>query len=268
MPPPLERFMKLYQVDSFTAQAFTGNPAGVWIGEHFPDATRMQQIAAEMNLSETAFVACGKEGYRIRYFTPTREVPLCGHATLASAHILREAGYLADGNRVILHAPAAAVPVSVTGGWVTMRFPVYAISRIEEYAYLEAILGATLKEAYKSDNGWIVARLIDETALVHARPHFPSMENDLIAATAEASAEGHDYSVRVFCHPSYGIEEDPVTGAAQCILAPYWSGQLGKTTFSSRQLSQRGGEMKTHLHPNGIDIVGRAVTVFAINVQV
>lgn len=260
--------MKLYQVDAFTNEAFKGNPAGVWIGEQFPDERIMQRIAAEMNVSETAFVACGKEDYWIRYFTPTREVPLCGHATLASAHVLHELGYAPDSGNVTLRATEAELPVSVSGGRVRMSFPAYTISPLESFASLEAVLGAPVEEAFRSENGWIVARLPDEQALVHARPDFPAIEADLIAATAISSLERYDYSVRVFCHPSFGIGEDPVTGAAQCILAPYWSGQLGKKRLFSRQLSMRGGEMEANLHLDKITIVGQAVTVFTINVHV
>ena len=124
--------MKLYQVDSFTGEAFKGNPAGVWIGEEFPDERIMQQVAAEMNVSETAYVECGKEGYRIRYFTPTREVPLCGHATLASAHMLRELKYVADGDNFTLHATEVDLPVCAAGDGATMVFPAYPVSPLED----------------------------------------------------------------------------------------------------------------------------------------
>ena len=262
--------MKLYQVDSFTRHAFKGNPAGVWVGERFPDKGVMQAIAAEMNISETAFIECSNNGCRIRYFTPAREVPLCGHATLASAHVLRELGIITEEELFVLHAPEADLPVFVTDSWVKMSFPRYAVSRIEQSACLEPILGASIKEAFISENGWVIARLFCEEALRNARPDFQAIQKKnitaLIAATTVSDSMDFDYSVRVFCNPEYGIEEDPVTGAAQCILAPYWSGELRKTSFYSRQISKRGGEMMINLLPDTVEIMGQAITVFSIDV--
>lgn len=263
--------MKLYQVDSFTSVAFRGNPAGVWIGETFPADSMMQSLAAEVNASETAFVACGGGRFQIRYFTPTREVPLCGHATLASAHILRELGKVEDGVAFMLHAAETELPVRVTDGWVHMAFPVYPLTRIEIPGYLEPLIGSPVTEAFKSDNNWIVARLPDERCLLAARPDFPAIQAGdaavLIAATTESADADYDFSVRVFCNPAYGIEEDPVTGAAQCILAPYWHGEVKKELFVSRQLSRRGGEMKAKILGEAVEIMGQAVTVFVADVR-
>ena len=267
----MDPIIKLYQVDAFTDKIFSGNPAGVWIGETFPGHKVMLALAAEMNLSETAFVECGNGGCRIRYFTPTREVPLCGHATLAAAHILNELGYIADGEPVVLHASEHDLPVRVDAGWIQMTFPRYGLAKIEKAEHLGAVIGACVREAFRSDNGWIVARVSDEKSLHEARPDFPAITRTgaaLIAATSESSSPEYDYSVRVFCDPAYGIQEDPVTGAAQCILAPYWHAELGKTAFSSRQLSARGGEMKVELSAGGLLIKGQAATVFVIEARI
>lgn len=259
--------MKLYQVDAFTREAFAGNPAGVWIGPEFPSNALMQAIAMEMNVSETAFVQIGKSGYAIRYFTPTREVPLCGHATLASAHILHEQGVIADAEDVVLQAANDTLTVSVQAGWVKMRFPVYALSRLDDLRVLEHVLGMPVIEAYRSDNGWLVARLPDENSLSALNPDFQVIQEralDMVVATATSASPTYDFSVRVFCNPEWGIREDPVTGSANCILAPYWNKELQKTVFNSRQLSQRGGELKVKLREGSVEIMGQAKTVFTI----
>ncbi len=263
--------MRLYQVDAFIHKVFKGNPAGVWVGEKFPPTNMMQAIAAEMNLSETAFVERGKTGYRIRYFTPAREVPLCGHATLASAHILHELGEITDGVPFILEAAEQNLSISVDSGWIAMEFPVYRLLAIEDPRYLEPLVGARVVEAFKSENNWIVARLADENILYSATPDFQAIQKSdaaaLIAATTTSSLPEYDYSVRVFCNPAYGIEEDPVTGVAQCVLAPYWQAELKKNTFFSRQISKRGGEMKVTMLADTVKITGQAVTVFTLETR-
>jgi len=264
--------MKLYQVDAFTPNIFSGNPAGVWIGDTFPDEKTMQAIAAEMNLSETAFVACGGTGYAIRYFSPSCEIPLCGHATLASAHILRETGHVADGAAFVLKASEQDLPIVVDDGWITMTFPRYQLSQIDDPGFLDALVGAPVVHAAKNEKNWIVARLDGEKSLRAAQPDFPAIQKSnvgmFIAATTESSAPEYDYSVRVFCNPDYGMLEDPVTGTAQCVLAPYWHAELKKTAFFSRQLSKRGGEMKVNLLPQTVEIKGQAVTVFTLEARI
>jgi len=264
--------MKLYQVDAFTHTPFRGNPAGVWVGEKFPDEKTMQAIAAEMNLSETAFVECGSADYRIRYFSPACEIPLCGHATLASAHILRELGHVTDGTAFVLKASEQELPIAVDDGWITMTFPRYQLSKIDDPGFLDALVGSPVVHAAKNEKNWIVARLAEEKTLRLAQPDFPAIQKNnigmFIAATTESSASEYDYSVRVFCNPEYGMLEDPVTGTAQCVLAPYWHAELNKTAFFSRQLSKRGGEMKVNLLPHAVEIRGQAVTVFALNARI
>ena len=261
--------MKLYQVDAFTSTVFRGNPAGVWVGEEFPSVHTMQSIAAEINASETAFIQRQSGAtYNIRYFTPTREVPLCGHATLAGAHILHELGYVPRNTPFVFHAAEDDLPISVGKDGIKMTFPVYPISKVASPKYLESSVGAPLVEAYTSGHGWLVARLADEAALREASPDFEAIRRDntaeLIAATAPSSLPGHDFCVRVFCHPAWGIQEDPVTGSANCILAPYWREELQKTTFISHQLSKRGGAMKVAILDDTVEILGKAVTVFTM----
>jgi len=264
--------MPLYQVDAFTITPFRGNPAGVWIGERFPDKTVMQAIAAEMNLSETAFVECDDGGYAIRYFTPACEIPLCGHATLASAHILRELEAIRDGVPFVLKASEQDLPIVVDNGWITMTFPRHRIAKIDNPHFLEALVGSPVVEAFKNEKNWIVARLADEGALRGACPDFPAIQKNnvgmFIAATTPSSLPEYEYCVRVFCNPDYGMLEDPVTGTAQCVLAPYWHAELKKTAFFSRQISQRGGEMKVNLLADAVEIKGQAVTVFALEARI
>lgn len=261
--------MKLYQVDAFTKAPFKGNPAGVCIVDNFPDTSIMQAISFEMNLSETAFVETGRGEFHIRYFTPVCEVPLCGHATLASAHILYELGVIQQDNSFTLKARDVDLYISNENSWIKMIFPVYELEVLPDRRRLDAILGVTSLDAYRSKNGWIVVRVATEKDVLDARPDFEAIrrENtaDLLAVTAPPFQPQYDFVVRVFCNPECGITEDPVTGSANCILAPYWHRILKKTKFSSKQLSKRTGELEVALADNKVEISGQAVTVFTID---
>lgn len=222
-----------------------------------------------MYASETAFVQ--RSDYRIRYFTPNCEVPLCGHATLASAHILSEQGYIPDGKPFILKAQDHDLQILPENGWIKMTFPVYTLTKIENHEYLDSLLGAKIKEAFKTEHGWVLARLADEATLAKACPDFAGIQKRkglvMIVATAISAVAEYDFAVRVFCNPDYGIQEDPVTGAANCILAPYWHMESGKEIFFSRQISTRGGEMKIHLLNDKVEIAGQAITAFSITLN-
>lgn len=261
--------MKIFQVDSFTDERFKGNPAGVCLVEKFPDADYMQSVAMEMNLSETAFVETSNGCFNIRYFTPVCEVPLCGHATLASAHILYEQALVTD--NFIFRAKECDLPISISDGWIKMNFPIYNLTRFERYEKFNEILGVKVLELYKSENDWIVAMVQTEQEVLNAKPDYVAFEREniglLIALTSISNDLEFDFVVRVFCNPSSGITEDPVTGAANCILIPYWNQKTGKKEFRSKQLSKRTGIIKTALNGNRVDIYGQAITVFTIELS-
>ena len=263
--------MKLYQVDSFTDTPFSGNPAGVCIADRFPPDEIMQAIAAEMNLSETAFIEVRLGELNIRYFTPTREVPLCGHATLAAAHMLYELGLSSYEDEITFKAQNSDVKATWENGWIKMAFPAYKLIKINELASIGRVTGVRASEAYKSENGWLVVRVGTEKEVLDASPDFEAIRKEdfsnLIAVTALADSPSYDFVVRVFCNPKYGITEDPVTGAANCVLAPYWREALGKTSFASRQLSPRTGQMKVNLIDNTVEIMGQALTIFEISMK-
>lgn len=258
--------MKIYQVDSFTTERFKGNPAGVCITEKFPSSSLMQSIALEMNLSETAFIEIGKDIFKIRYYTPTQEVPLCGHATLASAHILYEQGIVKDD--FIFRAQECDLHISLHDSWIKMNFPRYKLSKINLHNRFNEVIGIEAIETYKSLNNWIVALVEDENAVINAKPDYEAIEReniaDLIAVTSKSEVSEYDFVVRVFCNPKFGITEDPVTGAANCILVPFWNQKTGKDKFQSKQLSTRTGIIRTKLNENSIDIFGQAKTIFKI----
>ncbi len=154
-------------------------------------------------------------------------------------------------------------------GWIKMLFPAYELTRIDNLAQINNIMGVNALEAYKSENGWIVVRVGSEKEVLNASPDFEAIREKelsaLTAVSAVADSPGYDFVVRVFCNPKYGITEDSVTGAANCILAPYWPGALRKTSFTSKQLSMRTGQMKVNLVDNKVEILGQAVTVFEID---
>lgn len=261
--------MKIYQVDSFTFEKFKGNPAGVCILTKFPETEFMQSIAAEMNLSETAFVEIKENKIKIRYFTPNQEVPLCGHATLASAHILYELGIISKSNEFVFSAKESDLKVSYSDDWIKMDFPAYKLTKKEISAEFCEILGIKPIDLYESDNSWIVARVETEKEVQEANPDFEKIKEKnmglVIAVTARSESTDFDFVVRVFCNPISGITEDPVTGAANCILVPFWNMKLKKKNFKSKQISKRTGELRTIYKGDRIEILGQAKTVFRID---
>jgi PhzF family phenazine biosynthesis protein len=263
--------MKLYQVDSFASENFKGNPAGVCISDKFPDASLMQSIAMEMNLSETAFVEINEKEYPIRYFSPTQEVPLCGHATLASAHIVYELGLVPHNKEFVFKAQESDLIISKENNWIKMNFPIYKLSKVNLSLKFNEIIGINPIETYKSDNNWIVALVGSEREVIEAHPEFEGIRREnlgqVIAVTSRSDSPEYDFVVRVFCDPTIGITEDPVTGAANCILAPFWNQKLNKTRFRSKQVSKRTGELKLELKDNRVDIMGQAKTVFIMEMK-
>lgn len=263
--------MELYQVDSFTTERFKGNPAGVCIVDKFPETELMQKISLEMNLSETAFLESKNGEYTIRYFTPKVEVPLCGHATLAAAHILYELGIEKKTSEVVFKAKEVDLKIFFSDGWVKMNFPTYQIHGVSILQGMNQALGVEPIEVYRSENNWNVVLVNSEKEVREANPDFEKLRFGkyglLNAVTAKSDNPDYDFVVRVFCDPECGIFEDPVTGAANCILVPFWSMKTNLTKFKSKQLSFRTGEIKTELIAGKLNIIGQAKTVMTINLK-
>lgn len=261
---------KIYQVDAFTDQPFKGNPAGVCFPvEEMPEEW-MQNVAMEMNLSETAFIRKSASGFDIRYFTPEAEIPLCGHATLASAHIMYEEGYVNRRERILFNSKAGPLEIRVENGWITMNFPAYTCEKMELPLQTGSILGLVPESLFRTGHGWVIALFRSEEELRSMNPDFRLMKNSVfgdLIATAPSSDPAFDFTVRCFA-PALGIDEDPVTGSAHCALATFWNSRTGKTSFTSHQVSKREGILKVSLLNNRVEISGLARTILSAQLLV
>jgi len=253
----------IYQVDAFTTEPFKGNPAGVCILENDMPEEWMQNVAMEMNLSETAFIVSDKEIFRIRFFSPEAEIPLCGHATLSSSHILYESGIVPHEKEIEFLSKAGELLIRSEGSWVTMNFPAYGLNQIEIPDNLESIIGIRPTELYKTAHGWTFVLLKSENEVRDLKPDFKMMKNsgfgDMIV-TAPSADKSYDFCVRCFA-PALGIDEDPVTGSAHCALVPFWHTRTGRYEFMSHQVSRRGGVLKVALKGDRVEISGQARTI-------
>ncbi len=261
---------KVYQVDSFTSEPFKGNPAGVMIVDESTPTEFMQNIALEMNLSETAFLIPYNDDFKIRYFTPSKEVPLCGHATLASAHIVYELGLKTKSETISFYAQGGDLSISMDSDLIVMNFPQYPYTKIEMHEDFINTLGFQPVEVYSSLYDWIILVAKTEREIQNAFPNFELMiRNGLghLMITAQSKSENIDFVLRCFA-PSSGINEDPVTGSAHCALTPLWSEKLNKTELNSFQLSKRKGELKTQLIDDRVLIKGKAVTIFEAELKI
>ena len=259
----------IYQVDAFTSEAFRGNPAAVVImPEKKPDLW-MQSIAKEMNLSETAFLLSDKEGFNLRWFTPKREVNLCGHATLASAHILFEKGYLQKEMTAEFNTLSGWLKAKSLDGWIELNFPALSLKPITVTGQIADALGFSPIEAYKTDVNLLVE--IDNPDNVEKySPNFlklAALPFQGLILTANGKRMGYDFVSRYFA-PQAGIDEDPVTGSAHCSLAPFWASKLGKDEFLAYQASERGGILKVRLENDRVLLQGQAVTIFSGSLEI
>lgn len=253
----------LFQVDAFTDRPFHGNPAAVCLLEAPRDEDWMQAVAAEMNLAETAFVSPREEGYDLRWFTPTCEVDLCGHATLASAHALWETKRLGAGTTARFHTKSGWLTANQRDGLIELDFPATPADPAPD-------LVATLAAAVRAPVEWagrsrfdLVARLVNAEAVRRVTPDL-SLVGGLpcrgVIVTAPGDDGAHDFISRFF-GPQSGVDEDPVTGSAHCALAPYWAGVFGRTTLVGFQASPRGGTVRVQLDGDRVRLSGHAVTV-------
>ena len=248
----------MHQVAAFTERAFGGNPAAVVPLDEWLDDALMQKIAAENNLSETAFfVPLGKSEWHIRWFTPTVEMPLCGHATLASAAVIRE--QLHHGHwPITLQSASGPLSVDTDRDAFVLDFPANPPREIDLPDGIENALGASVLESFAGRDLQMVV-LADEAAVAALQPDFTALaalvEHGLIAT---AKGDDVDFVSRFFA-PAIGINEDPVTGAAHCVLTPFWSGRLGKTKLEARQISSRVGHLECEAHGERVKLRGNAV---------
>lgn len=248
----------LYQVDAFASRPFEGNPAAVMPLPEFLDDGLLQAIAGENNLSETAFLVRAGEDYRLRWFTPTVEVPLCGHATLASAAVVMER--LTPGRiRVVFHTASGPLTVMRAESGYVMDFPQRATAPVATRSELVAALGVTPREVL-IDPGNYTAVLESARQVRELMPDLAAiarLDRAGVVVTAPGDA-GFDFVSRYFA-PAKGIPEDPVTGGAHTALAPLWAARLGRTAFRAYQASRRGGEVRCRVVGERVEIEGRCV---------
>ncbi len=251
-----------FKVDSFTAAPFAGNPAGVCLLEGPRDERWMQAVAREMNLSETAFLHREDGAFRLRWFTPVAEVALCGHATLASAHILWEEKSLAAGEAARFATQSGELRAAQRGDLIEMDFPAKPEEPAEAPSDLYRALGVTASYLGRNQFDYL-ALLGDERAVRAVAPDFALLRTVKVRGvivTAPSSTPGYDFVSRFFA-PAVGVDEDPVTGSAHCALGPFWAARLGRTELSALQVSARGGTMRVRVAGDRVFLGGRAVTV-------
>jgi PhzF family phenazine biosynthesis protein len=250
----------LFQVDAFTDRLFSGNPAAVvLLPAWLPDAT-LQAIAAENNLSETAYLVRKGETFGLRWFTPAIEVDLCGHATLASAFVLFEQR-LASGPRVVFETRSGLLTVERRGELLAMDFPSWPPAPTAPMLSLARTLGIEPREVLASR--YLLAVLDDRREVELLAPDLEAIAAlDAFAVIVTAPGDDCDFVSRFFA-PRAGVPEDPVTGSAHCTLTPYWSARLGKQTLHARQVSRRGGELFCEDRGERVTIAGRAVLYLA-----
>ena len=253
---------RIVQVDAFTDQAFAGNPAAVCILAHAADKRWMQQVAGEMNLSETAFLFPQDDAWNLRWFTPTVEVDLCGHATLASAHVLWQDRHLQPGTQALFDTRSGRLTAQRNGDWIEMDFPAEPAHPVEPPEFLLPALGIKAKYVGKNRMDYLV-EVGSETELRTMRPDFTRLRTlpvRGVTVTAPAVEDEFDFVSRFFA-PGSGVDEDPVTGSAHCCLAPYWGAKLGKTEMTGFQASSRGGVVRVRTAGDRVILGGQAVTV-------
>jgi PhzF family phenazine biosynthesis protein len=249
-------------VDAFTDRPFSGNPAAVCILPEARSPRWMQEVAQEMNLSETAFLNRQPDSFQLRWFTPAVEVDLCGHATLASAHVLWEAGYLQSEQTARFCTRSGLLAAQRHGQWIELDFPAQAAEQAAPPPGLLAALGVTAEYVGKNRFDYLI-EVKDEQVVREMRPDFRALAKVAargIIVTCQAASPTYDFVSRFFA-PAVGITEDPATGSSHCCLGPYWKGRLGKNEFLAYQASGRGGVIRVHVAEPRVLLGGKAVTV-------
>ncbi len=253
---------RIIQVDAFAHQPFAGNPAAVCVLAEPVEERFMQLVAREMNLSETAFLIRRDDGFDLRWFTPRVEVKLCGHATLASAHVLWEEGHLPPAEPARFFTRSGVLTAARRDDWIELDFPARPPEAVTLPAELSSALGVELQWVGKDEEDYLLE--VDSEATVRAmQPDFARMENLSsrgFIVTSRADSPELDFVSRFFA-PAVGIPEDPVTGSAHCCLGPFWAERLGKSDLVGFQASERGGIVRVRPQGERVLILGQAITV-------
>ena len=253
---------EIFQVDAFTDQPFSGNPAAVCVLPQAADEQWMQHVASEMNLSETAFLVEQANGYDLRWFTPAVEVDLCGHATLASAHILWEQGLLSIDAQARFYTKSGLLSATRKDSWIELDFPAEPEEPTDAPETLFKALGTEAKYVGKNRFGFLLE--FESAAVIrNLNPDFGLLSRISgrgFMITSRSDSSEYDFISRFFA-PAFGINEDPVTGSAHCCLGPYWAKKLGKQALTAYQASPRGGVVRVGIGDDRVYLGGQAVTV-------
>lgn len=252
----------IYQVDAFTDKPFLGNPAAVCILTGPGEENWMQEVAREMNLAETAFLYKIEDGFNLRWFTPSVEVDLCGHATLASAHILWEKGYLRVDEQARFHTKSGLLTANKKNEWIELDFPAEPPEKTNAPKELINALGVTPIYIGKNRFDYIV-EVDSEQVVRDMQPNIillKKMPIRGVIVTSRSCTDEYDFVSRFFA-PGAGINEDPVTGSAHCCLGPYWREKFNKDEFIAYQASERGGFVRVRICNDRVILGGQAVTV-------
>nr|MBA2626573.1 PhzF family phenazine biosynthesis protein [Gemmatimonadales bacterium] len=242
---------------------FAGNPAAVCVLQSPRDDTWMQQVAAEMNLAETAFVSPSGAEFDLRWFTPTTEVDLCGHATIAAAHVLWEDRHLAAGTKARFHTRSGLLTAAHADGWIWLDFPSKPVVPVAAPDGLVAALRAEVAFAGQNDLGYLIVELASAHAVRQLVPdlgRIAMLPVRGVVVTSRAHDRPYDFVSRFFA-PALGVPEDPVTGSAHCSLAPLWSERLNRLELTGQQVSARGGTVRVRVAGERVHLGGQAVTV-------
>lgn len=254
--------VRIVTVDAFTNVAFAGNPAAVCVLQEPKPEEWMRNVAREMNLSETAFLLPHDDGYDLRWLTPAVEVDLCGHATVASAHVLWQDGHLPPGRQARFHTRSGLLLADQCGDWIELDFPIKIASVAEPPAELLPALGVHALAVAKNAFDYLVE--VESEEILRGMTPDHSMLRKIpvrgVIATSRSSTAGFDFISRFFA-PGSGIDEDPVTGSSHTALGPYWGGKLGKSEMTGYQASARGGVVRVRLNSDRVVLGGQAVTV-------
>ena len=256
--------LKIYQVDAFTGEPFAGNPAAVCLLPEPQSAGWMQQVAKEMNLSETAFLWPQEDGYSLRWFTPATEVKLCGHATLASAYVLWESGHLDRSQEARFQTLSGLITAVLFEDGIEMDFPAQPPESAKAPTELLAALGIVATDAGQVGEKRLIV-VESEKIVRKMEPDFATLrhlQGRGVMVTSRSESTDFDFVSRYFA-PWVGIDEDPVTGSAHCVLGPYWAEKLGKQTLRAFQASARGGVLEVRPVGNRVYLRGQAVLVLA-----
>jgi PhzF family phenazine biosynthesis protein len=255
--------MKIFTVDAFANKPFSGNPAAVCMLDENKDDGWLLSVAAEMNLSETAFLHKAESGYNLRWFTPEVEVDLCGHATLASAHILWETGEIKFNDEVIFHTKSGVLKAYKYDNEIMLDFPSIPVTESKIFDEIKnALKIKDVKYSGMSRHHYLI-ELNSEKEIKELKPDFDQLSRlPLFATIVTAISENKNYDfVSRFFAPSKGIKEDPVTGSAHCVLGPYWSKRLNRNEMKAFQASKRGGFLKVRVEDQRVMLIGQALTV-------